>query len=487
MKKIGVTTSDGTTQCYVEIEKWDAANEKAWLWVRVPNISSSQDTVLYLYYDTDHADNTTYVGEPNSTVAENVWDNGFRLVMHSHETSGSHYDSTSNDNNGVPQGGVTQDATGKIDGADDFDGTDDRIQVNDSPSLSFTNNELTMETWVKLDSLPTDETAIIRKDNQWQISFIDSDTIRNLVKTDGITGWTVANDEDYSFQTDTWYCWTFVYDGSKIVHKINAEQVGSTHTVTGSIVDNSAPIYIAYCVYTSEYFNGIIDEVRVSNTARSHAWIKASYESGKDDLVAYGSEEGLGVERNELDIVGVFVIDLSTYPLTCIQTVEMQVKYRASDTGEHWFLKAYNWTGTEYYNNGFNSTEGNTPTTGWDYYTVNFADQWQSYVHNNGTVYVKLVDEGPDSNQTIIEIDFLAVRVAINGTKFTFQNGGSLTSHLVSLWVNNATHHQRCNANIFINSGDTVYYIRGDINLPDKPYTIRVITERGNTAVFTSN
>jgi len=105
-------------------------------------------------------------------------------------------------------------------------------------------------------------------------------------------------------------------------------------------------------------------------------------------------------------------------------------------------------------------------------------------VHDDGTVYTKIIDEGADSNQTIIDIDFLAVRVVINGMKFTFQNEGSLTCHLVSLWVNNATHHQRYDTNIFINSGDTESHVRSDISLPNKPYTVKVVTERGNIAVF---
>ena len=50
-KKIAVTTSDGTTQCYVEIEKWDDANEQAWLHVKVPTVAYDADTILYLYYD----------------------------------------------------------------------------------------------------------------------------------------------------------------------------------------------------------------------------------------------------------------------------------------------------------------------------------------------------------------------------------------------------------------------------------------------------
>jgi len=40
------------------------------------------------------------------------------------------------------------------------------------------------------------------------------------------------------------------------------------------------------------YFDGIIDEARTSNVARNAEWIKASYESGRDDLLDWGTEEG---------------------------------------------------------------------------------------------------------------------------------------------------------------------------------------------------
>jgi len=187
-----------------------------------------------------------------------------------------------------------------------------------------------------------------------------------------------------------------------------------------------------------------------------------------------------------LDLNGTFTVDLSIYPLDPIQTIEIKLRYKVDDAGEKWYLKAYNWSSQTYSDSSFNSTTGHTPTTGWDYYAVNLTDQWDSYVRDNGIMYVKIVDEGADSTQTTIDIDFLAVRVIINGTKFTFQNKGSLTSHLVSLWINNSTHHQRYDINIFINSGDTISYIRNDISLPNKPYTVKVVTERGNTAVLTS-
>jgi hypothetical protein len=187
------------------------------------------------------------------------------------------------------------------------------------------------------------------------------------------------------------------------------------------------------------------------------------------------------------DMNGTFAFDLSTYPLDYIQTAEVELKYRASDTGENWYLKAYKWTHTVYSDSGFNNTSGHTPTTGWDTYAVNLTDKWRSYVNDSGVMYVKMQDNQADANQTTVDIDFLAIRVVIDGAKFTFENEETLTSHLVSLWINNSTLHQRYNINVYINCADTTSYIRSDITLPSTPYTVKVVTERGNTAVFTSN
>ena len=190
-----------------------------------------------------------------------------------------------------------------------------------------------------------------------------------------------------------------------------------------------------------------------------------------------------------LDINGSFIIDVSIYPLAYIQTIEIQLRYRASDSGEIWYLKAYNWATQAYSDSGFNSTAGHTPTTGWDLYAVNLTDQWSSYVQDEGTIYVKLHDQRPDPPQdrTTIDIEFLGVRVIIDGTSFTFKSEGPLTSHLVSLWVNNSTHHQRYDINIFVNAGDTESSVRCDISLPNKPYTVKVVTERGNIAIYSES
>jgi hypothetical protein len=193
------------------------------------------------------------------------------------------------------------------------------------------------------------------------------------------------------------------------------------------------------------------------------------------------------VSSYSFDLNGAFTINLSSFSLEDIQTVEIQLRYRMDDPAENWYLKAYNWTASFYSDSGFNSTAGHSPTPEWDYYAVNFTDAWQSYVHSNGTINVKFVDIGADSNQTSIDIDFLGIRVKMDGTQFTFKNDGSLTLHLVSLWITNSTEHQRYDINVFVNSADTKNYLRTDISLPTISYTVKVVTERGNTAVYSGN
>ena len=53
-KKIALTTSDGTTQRYVEIENWAA--QEAVLWTSLPTVYSGTDTDFYLYYDSSQKD-----------------------------------------------------------------------------------------------------------------------------------------------------------------------------------------------------------------------------------------------------------------------------------------------------------------------------------------------------------------------------------------------------------------------------------------------
>jgi hypothetical protein len=189
-------------------------------------------------------------------------------------------------------------------------------------------------------------------------------------------------------------------------------------------------------------------------------------------------------ESYRIEIEGSFSINIATYPLERIQTLESQMRYKANSADEKLYIKAYNWSSSVFEEQGLNTTTGHIPSTEWNNYSLNFSSQWQNYVHVNGTVKLQIIDEGPDGNQTVIDIDFLAIRAVINGAEFHFQNKGPSTLNLVSVWINNLTHHQRYDLNVFLNSAETAFYFSSDIILPTGSFTVRVVTKRGNTVIL---
>jgi hypothetical protein len=186
-----------------------------------------------------------------------------------------------------------------------------------------------------------------------------------------------------------------------------------------------------------------------------------------------------------LDMNGDFALDLSTYPLNNIHGIEICVRYNVSGDTEKWFLKAHNWTASDFNDVGFNNTGGNQPIlNAWNDYAINITEDWMDYVSSNGTLLIKFRDEGISANQSITEIDFLGARAIIDGTRFDIRNSGPFTTHIVAIWIVNSTDHQRYSTNLFINSGEESTYIRADIKLPENNFIAKVATERGNISVF---
>jgi len=124
-----------------ELEKYITSNGEMVAWVEISSLSSSSDTILYMYY-----------GNPDCANQWNIsgtWNSDYKLVQHLNETSDPHYDSTSNDNDGSTSGSVTQDATyvNQLDGCDYFPDGTGVINFGDANTLAP--STLTLEAWVK--------------------------------------------------------------------------------------------------------------------------------------------------------------------------------------------------------------------------------------------------------------------------------------------------------------------------------------------------
>ncbi|MEM0007433.1 MAG: hypothetical protein QXR89_04105 [Candidatus Bathyarchaeia archaeon] len=186
-----------------------------------------------------------------------------------------------------------------------------------------------------------------------------------------------------------------------------------------------------------------------------------------------------------LEVTNHFTIDLSAYPLNYVYGVEIMVRYNVSETGERWFMKAYDWAFGSFSDLGFNNTEGDQPTANeWNDYAISINENWTRYIKDDGTIQIMFCDEGASENQTFVHIDFIGVRVILNGLILEIKNSGATTAHIVSIWVINVTHHMRYDADFFINSGESATYIRVDIPSPAGDFTVKIVTERGNIDTF---
>ena len=293
-KKIAVTTDNKISQCYVEIERWDTASEQAWLWVKVPTVNDAAETPLYLYYDRDHADNTDYVGDPKSTAAENVWDSNFTAVWHLEESAGginAIKDSTSNSNDGTDSGDPALGVTGRIGNAINFDGSDDCIIIPDDVSLHL-GNGLSIEAWINIDVWSNWKDIVFKggggaSDSDYQFALVD-----NGLAWDG----TYAGNWRTKYFTTSKDTGTWIY--AAVTHNtvtVKCYRGGSeisAQSDQGAIYESTYQLGISReGAANYGYLDGIIDEARISNVARSAAWIRASYESGRDHLLGFGSEE----------------------------------------------------------------------------------------------------------------------------------------------------------------------------------------------------
>jgi hypothetical protein len=105
-------------------------------------------------------------------------------------------------------------------------------------------------------------------------------------------GWYRASYGTYN--TGEWLYVAGTYERTMMRLYLNGSEVATNPQTSSITSDSNIALALgnrAYDVGTSFDLNGRLDEIRISNTNRSPAWISASYESGRDDLIDFGPEE----------------------------------------------------------------------------------------------------------------------------------------------------------------------------------------------------
>lgn len=266
------TDSDKVTKLDHEIEYYDEPRGELTAWVKVPNLSSIEDTEIYLYYGNDAATN-----QENAT---GVWSNGYEAVFHLHDDFTNSTDSTSAINGG------TSDVSGIVADAQDFE-RDDNTDHLDLGQWSVSGDELTIQTWAKFESFARPHARIIDKassiNDQDHVFLLgttnDGTDLRFSLKTgtDDASGTSTLTTTS-NLATNTWYHLAATYDGAAMTLLKNGVVQGTPLSKTGNIRENNWDIFVGnQAPDNSVQFDGILDEVRISSAARSSEWLKTEY------------------------------------------------------------------------------------------------------------------------------------------------------------------------------------------------------------------
>ncbi|HWR27208.1 MAG TPA: DUF2341 domain-containing protein [Candidatus Thermoplasmatota archaeon] len=283
-----------------EIELFNCTTGQLIVWVNVTFLSSIQDTIIYLYYG-----NSICGNQENS---QGTWGSHYRMVQHLSETTGIHNDSTMYGNDGLYYGS-TQNSVGIIDGADQFVGNfgatgGDYVDCGNDSSLNIT-DAITVSAWIK----PNDQT-------QW-----------NHICSKGNGEWTVNPNRVYQLSIEINESIDFIINSNQTAGKAMTSQhvpIGSWSYVVGTYDRNAIRVYIngVECAVKSPFapliqsnlvhfriaarvadalnvgppaftFDGVIDEVRICDSALSAAWIATEYNNQQSPMSFYS----IGVEE----------------------------------------------------------------------------------------------------------------------------------------------------------------------------------------------
>jgi hypothetical protein len=210
-------------------------------------------------------------------------------------------------NNGTLIGGVNF-ASGEVDEAFNLNGTSQYVDVPNSPSLNPAGS-ITCEAWVYLRQYPASSTSpVIKKAGEGSVP---QDGYSLEIAAGGanfgvyVNGAWANNNDSIPVPLNQWTHVAGVYDGTNNFLYVNGQLASSVHA-PGTISPSGNDLQIGHDPSdATRYFNGLIDEATVYNTALTAAQIQAIYDAGsvgkcKAPLIALQPQSQLGYWGNNV-------------------------------------------------------------------------------------------------------------------------------------------------------------------------------------------
>jgi len=272
------------TEYNFEIEKFDDVSDMV-VWVNITFISSTVDTVFNMYYGNG------FVSDGQNIVG--TWNSGYKQVLHFSESSGTIYDSTSNNYDSIVED-FTYNVTGLNDGAINFDDTSNDYM--NTTGGDYGDNDFTIYFMMKSDNALSNDEYIFSNKNDYSGNFVKI----QMLASGELRFLTEDNDGGSHMYWDTGF---FIDDGSwnfvGVQHTDSLCKVwnGSTKVEKSSDLDDGDLFsgdtwYLGYRGTDVYQFDGSLDEFRFYDGVLNDSWMKADFHSvnSTTDFLNFGVE-----------------------------------------------------------------------------------------------------------------------------------------------------------------------------------------------------
>lgn len=279
-----VIAGDDQTPLKYHVERVDTSAGLGFLWVKLPRLAGNANSEkIWLYYGNSEA-------EAGSDPAGS-FDVDQALVYHFDSIAGAPLDATAYGNN--PQSSDAELTTASLIGGGARFAGEQSIVVPPSPSLRLQPDlGWSFSSWIKLDEdSATPATLMLFADESASLALESSNGQLEAIVT-------TAEGEQRSggqgsLAAGSWHHVAVVVSEGRLALYVDGQAAGGldlplTFSVTGSLQIGGATGRVG--------LSGEMDEVRVSKTARSQAWIQLAVKSQGFDptMIAYGEDEGEG-------------------------------------------------------------------------------------------------------------------------------------------------------------------------------------------------
>lgn len=282
-----IFTSDaaGTVILPYEVAQWTNTSGQIEVWIQIATLSHTVDTVIYMF--AGNAAISTYQGGAVGAA----WDSTFLQVHHlPNGSSLTLKDSTANGLNGTNNGSVAA-ATGQIDGAASFSGSNDILIGQATANTSV----WTLSCWIKLTSANTNAGIMYARGGTYNLGM-------NFAGSTGHLGYTLNNDSttynwDSGLNIPTSGAWAYLVisvNGAATTAYVctggSISSANNTNSVDGVILGsgNTNPFYYGQDSFGSRFITGLLDECRVAvGTARNLSWVTAEYNNQNSPSTFY--------------------------------------------------------------------------------------------------------------------------------------------------------------------------------------------------------